>query len=67
MFNQLRNKFILVAMCSTLAVLTVIVGTMNIVSYRNIVKKADAILEMLAENDGRFPMEEFSFRKKDSF
>ncbi len=55
MIQKLRRQFILVAMCSTLAVLTVIIGTMNIIYYRNIIRNADALLLMLGENDGRFP------------
>lgn len=55
MINRLRRNFILVAMCSMAAVLAVIVGTLNIVSYVNMVNKADAILELLAENDAMFP------------
>ncbi len=58
MFTQLRKKFILVAMCSTFAVLAVIIVTLNLVSYINMVSRADTILEMLSENDGRFPEEQ---------
>ena len=49
MITKLRRNFILVAMCSMAAVLAVIVGTLNLVSYLNMVTKADYILEMLAE------------------
>lgn len=55
MINRLRRNFILVAMCSMAAVLAVIVGTLNLVSYFNMVDKADMILELLAENDAVFP------------
>lgn len=55
MISRLRRNFILVAMCSMAAVLAVIVGTMNLVSYLNMVDKADMILELLAENDAVFP------------
>lgn len=56
MISRLRRNFILVAMCSMAAVLTVIVGTLNLVSYWNMVDKADMILELLAENDAVFPI-----------
>lgn len=56
MISRLRRNFILVAMCSMAAVLAVIVGTMNLVSYFNMVDKADIILELLAENDAVFPI-----------
>lgn len=55
MITKLRRNFILVAMCSMAAVLAVIVGTLNLVSYLNMVTKADNILELLAENDAAFP------------
>lgn len=55
MIEKLRRQFIIVAMCSTLAVLTVIIGTLNVISYRTMVDRTDAILEMLAENNGHFP------------
>lgn len=56
MITKLRRNFILVAMCSMAAVLAVIVGTLNLVSYLNMVTKADNILELLAENDAAFPV-----------
>ncbi len=55
MIRQLRKQFIIVAMCSMLAVLAVIVGSLNAASYLGIVRRADRILNMLAENEGRFP------------
>ncbi len=55
MIKQLRRKFILIAMSSIAAVLVIIVGTLNIVSYHNMVTKADTILDTLEENNGRFP------------
>lgn len=56
MISRLRRNFILVAMCSMAAVLTIIVGTLNLVSYFNMVNKADRILELLVENDAAFPI-----------
>lgn len=55
MIRKLRRNFIIVAMCSMFAVLAVIVGSLNAVSYRGTVRRADRILDMLAENDGHFP------------
>jgi signal transduction histidine kinase len=55
MIQQLRKKFIVVAMCSMIAVLAVIVGSLNVASYCSLVERADRILHMLADNDGRFP------------
>ena len=55
MIQKLRRQFILVAMCSTLAVLVVIIGTLNILNYADMVKKKDDILVLLSDNNGRFP------------
>lgn len=55
MIRRLRRKFIIVAMCSMLAVLAVMVCIMNVSSYRSMVARADRILQMLADNGGHFP------------
>ncbi|MBR4732639.1 MAG: HAMP domain-containing histidine kinase [Lachnospiraceae bacterium] len=55
MIQKLRRQFILVAMCSTLAVLVVIIGTLNILNYTGTVQKKDEILALLSDNNGRFP------------
>ncbi len=64
MIGKLRSNFILVAMCSMFLVLAVIIGTLNIVNYHSMVTKADAVLNMLAENGGAFP-ESFFARRPD--
>lgn len=63
MIRQLRKQFIIVAMCSMFAVLAVIVGSLNVASYVGIVRRADGILGMLAENEGRFP-DDYSRREQ---
>lgn len=55
MIQKLRKQFIIIAMCSTLAVLSVIIGVLNFVNYLSIVRRTDDILGVLAVNDGRFP------------
>lgn len=55
MILKLRKKFILIAMLSTLIVLSIIIGTLNIVNYMNMVNDVDAILDVLAENNASFP------------
>ena len=57
MIKTLRRKFILVAMLSTFAVLSVIIGVLNIASFVGINNRNDAVLSFLAGNDGRFPDE----------
>ena len=55
MIQKLRKQFILVAMCSTMAVLIVIIGSLNVVNYWNMIRQKDEILEILASNNGTFP------------
>lgn len=55
MIKTLRRKFIAIAMCSMAAVLLVLIGGINIANYLNINRAADARLDILAENGGRFP------------
>lgn len=55
MIQKLRKQFILVAMCSTMAVLVIIIGSLNIVNYWNMIRQKDEILEILASNNGTFP------------
>lgn len=54
MIKSLRKKFIIVAMCSTFVVLTVLMGIVNIANYRKVIDRADNITEVLAENGGKF-------------
>lgn len=55
MIKKLRLKLIAVSMLSLFAVLSVIVGAVNIFNYRSIVSEADSTLYLLAQNNGRFP------------
>lgn len=55
MINKLRRRFILVAMLSTVVVLVVIVGGMNIMNYRQLQADADRINKMITDNNGTFP------------
>lgn len=64
MIQKLRKQFILVAMCSTLAVLSVIIGAMNILYYQRIITNADSLLYFLAENDARFPDNLYQSKKE---
>lgn len=56
MIRKLQIRFIAAAMLSLTVVLAVILSTVNLVSYRKTVKDADAVLAVLAENQGRFPI-----------
>lgn len=68
MIKKLRVKMVIATMLSLLVVLSVIIGSVGILNYREIVSNADITLGILAENDGRFPDSAFSkgeFQKKD--
>ena len=57
MIRDLRKKFILVAMLSTLVVLTAIMGVINISNYKEMLDRADDMTALLIQNDGQFPEE----------
>lgn len=59
MIRELRKKFILVAMLSTMLVLAAIMGVVNISNYREMLNRADEMTALLARNDGEFPDEPF--------
>lgn len=63
MLQKLRIKFILLTMSLLLIVLTVIMGTINLLNYRHVVDSADQTLEILLEGNGRFP-DKFAPNKK---
>ncbi|MDO4523187.1 MAG: HAMP domain-containing sensor histidine kinase [Eubacteriales bacterium] len=55
MIRKLRIKLVIAAMLSLIVVLTIIIGAVGILNYQNIVTDADQKLQILEENDGRFP------------
>ena len=55
MIASLRKRFIIIAMCSVLAVLAVIIGAINIGGYTKTAAKADEMLTYLSANGGAFP------------
>ena len=55
MIKRLRKRFILLSMSAFLAVLVIIIGSINAVSYSDVVAEADMVLDILSENDGGFP------------
>lgn len=55
MIKCLRRKLIAACMASLTVVLLVILGGVNLMSYQKVVSDADAILALLAANDGTFP------------
>lgn len=57
MIKKLRRSFIITAMISVVAVLAIIVAAMNTANYLSSDSEADILLDLLAENDGRFSQE----------
>lgn len=55
MIRRLRRKLIGVVMLSLTVILIIVVGAINIVSYRQITAQADRVLDILQENQGKFP------------
>lgn len=55
MIKKLRVKVILLSAVSVAVVLFLILGTVNILNYRGVVRDADGMLRTLADNDGKFP------------
>jgi len=56
MIKRLRRKFILIAMLSLFCVLAIIMITVNALSYRKVISKADKTLDFIAYNGGMFPI-----------
>ena len=55
MIARLKKRFILIAMLSVFLVLGCLMLAINLVNYRGVLKNADALLDILAENGGSFP------------
>lgn len=66
MIKKLRIKFIALSMFSLLLVLFIIMGSINILNYQDIVKDADSVLSILKSNNGAFPKMEEPRGKHDS-
>ncbi len=58
MIKGLRIKLVAASMISLTLVLAVIMGTVNLLNYREILDQADATLAILQENNGTFPKRE---------
>lgn len=53
MIKKLKIKFIVLAMASLAVLLSLIVSGMNILNYENVIRDADARLEVISENSER--------------
>ncbi len=64
MIRKLRKKFILAAIASVFLVLAVLIGAINVLNYRSLVRQADETLQLLSDNRGAFPREMFLERDR---
>lgn len=64
MIRKLRMKFIAISMVSTMTVLFLIIGAINLLNYRQMSTNADSILNILIENDGRLPDDIYQSQRK---
>ena len=55
MIRRLRMKFIGICLGSLILVIALLMGLLNFLNYREMVGGMDNLLDLLAENDGRFP------------
>ncbi len=55
MIKNLRKKFTVVAMGSMFVVLAVIMMAFNLLNYVHLVDDADHMIQMIVENEGKFP------------
>ncbi len=58
MIKRLQKKFIIIAMGSLFLILLIILGAVNGIHFYQLDQKADALLTLLAENEGKFPAAE---------
>lgn len=56
MIRKMQWKFVLVSMSAFFIVLAVMISAINLVNYSQVVREADELLEILAENHGNFPV-----------
>ena len=59
MIRKLRKKFVAAAIIAVFLVLFVLIGSINVLNYRNLISDADSTLQILADNKGAFPRQMF--------
>ncbi len=55
MISKLRRKFIVISMVSVTAVLVMLIALINIFNYKEVIRNADDVLNILTANEGEFP------------
>ena len=59
MIRRLRKKFVAAAIIAVFLVLFVLIGSINVLNYWNLISDADSTLQILADNKGAFPRQMF--------
>ncbi len=54
MIKKLKKKFIILATVSSVILMTLLVGIMNIINYSSVVSEADAVLDILSQPNAPF-------------
>lgn len=67
MIRKLRIKFTILAVAVVFFVLALILGTINLMNYQNVVREAQKMLDVLAKHEGRLPEEVPLLRKEPHF
>ena len=65
MIKKFRRKFILITLITLIAVEIIIIGAINAVNFHQINKETDNLINILVENNGKFP--EPKDMKKDKY
>ena len=55
MISKLRRKFIIISMLSVTAVLVVLIALINFFNFKDVIKDADDVLNIITANEGEFP------------
>ncbi|MCF0137461.1 MAG: GHKL domain-containing protein [Oscillospiraceae bacterium] len=54
MVSKLKRKFIILATASTILLMTLLVGIMNVVNYSSVVREADATIDVISQPNAPF-------------
>jgi signal transduction histidine kinase len=57
MIKKLRVRLIALSMFALFLVLSIMIGTVNIINYQQTIAQADDLLDVLAANNGRIPLD----------
>lgn len=55
MIKKLQRKFVMIAMSSLLLVMLLVIGSINAINFHQTDQRIDRLLQMLIDNEGRFP------------